>query len=174
MDVKLLYNPDDWKFRSVGEKMLEWEPCPSRGWAPRPPTEQPRRTGKKCCYSRKSWGQYVAVFVWSPAHLSHTTLSIKWEVYFSKELCPLVVIVSSLCFCTYICRVGHGYTSSNHPKSTIKQITKTVNLRINRQSKRVFGYNIIIMSCLHHGYPWSSSATSSSRAHPVSAQNCCM
>ena len=27
VDVKLLYNPGDRKFRSVGEKMLEWGPC---------------------------------------------------------------------------------------------------------------------------------------------------
>ena len=34
--------------------------------------------------------------------LSHTTLSIKWEVYFSKELCPFVFIVSSLWFCMHM------------------------------------------------------------------------
>ena len=38
----------------------------------------------------------------SPTYLSHTTLSIKWELYFSKELCPPVVI-ASLCFCKYMC-----------------------------------------------------------------------
>ena len=36
--------------------MLEWEPCPSRGWAPRPPVEQPRRTGRKGCDSQRSCG----------------------------------------------------------------------------------------------------------------------
>ena len=30
----------------------EWELGPS----PRPPVEESRRTGKKCCYYRKSWG----------------------------------------------------------------------------------------------------------------------
>ena len=44
------------------EKVLEWEPCPNKGWAPRPPVEQPRRTGKKGCDIQKSGGQYVAVF----------------------------------------------------------------------------------------------------------------
>ena len=47
--------------------------------------------------ARRVGGQYVAVFVQSPTHLSHNntfvTLSNKvWEVYFSKELCPFVVI----------------------------------------------------------------------------------
>ena len=47
--------------------------------------------------------------------LSHTTLSIKWEVYFSKELCPLVFIVSSLWFCMYMYYVAiqHTYLNSN-------------------------------------------------------------
>ena len=120
------------KFESVGEKMLEWEPCPSRGWAPRPPVEQPIRTGKKYCYSQKNGGQYVAVLFslqltfctiiltirnplepfrikWkftklfcldvaqghmkgAPNETRTHPFRIKWEVYFSKELCPLVFI----------------------------------------------------------------------------------
>ena len=59
--VEQLYNPRGSKFRSVGEKMLEWEPCPSRGWAPRPPVELSRRTGMKGCDSHKNRGQYIAV-----------------------------------------------------------------------------------------------------------------
>ena len=119
MDVKLLYNPRDRKFRSVGEKMLEWEPCPIRGWVPRPPVEQPRRTGKKYYYSLKSGGQYVAV-LFSLQLTSHTvkpfiTLSnfrIKLEVYFSKELCPLVLI-ASLCFCMHMWMYGCDYTAQS-------------------------------------------------------------
>ena len=42
--------------------------------------------------------QFCSVF----NSLSHTTLSMKWEVYFSKDLCPLVFI-ASLCFCMHIC-----------------------------------------------------------------------
>ena len=34
------------KLESVGEKVLEWEPCPSRGWAPSIPVEHPRRRGR--------------------------------------------------------------------------------------------------------------------------------
>ena len=66
---------------------------------PQVPVEQPGRTGKKGCDSQKSGGQYVAVFVRSPNHLSHSKtfrnpfeLS-KWEVYFSKELFPFVIII---------------------------------------------------------------------------------
>ena len=58
-----------------------------------------RTVGSICCSS-----------VQSPTHLSYNTFrnpfepfQIKWEVYFSKELCPLVFIVSSLCFRMYMC-----------------------------------------------------------------------
>ena len=109
MDVKLLYNPGDRKFKLVREKMLEWEPCPSRDWAPRPPVEQPRRTGKKCCYGQKSGGSICCNSVQSPTHLSHNNtlhnlfdpFQIKWEVYFSNELCSLVVIVLNM-FCMHM------------------------------------------------------------------------
>ena len=40
---------------------------------PRPPVEQPRRTGKKCCYGQKSRGHYVAV-VFSLQLTSHTII----------------------------------------------------------------------------------------------------
>ena len=117
MDVKLLYNPGERKFRSVGEKMLEWEPCPSRGWAPRPPVEQSRRTGKKCCYSQKSWGfnmlQFCSV---SNSPLTNNTFrnpfepfQIKWEVYFSKELCPLVFIVLNMFLHESVCEYVTGW-----------------------------------------------------------------
>ena len=48
------------------------EPCPSRGWAPRPPFEQPRRTGNKRCYDQKSGDQYVTVLF----SLQRTSLTI--------------------------------------------------------------------------------------------------
>ena len=70
--------------------------------SPQAPVEQPKRTGKKGCDSQKSWGSICCSLCSISNSLSHTTLSIKWEVYFSKELCPLVVI-ASLCFCMYMC-----------------------------------------------------------------------
>ena len=42
-----------------------------RGWAPRPPVEQPRRTRKKHFYGHKSGSQYVAV-LFSLQLTSHT------------------------------------------------------------------------------------------------------
>ena len=92
------------------EKMLESEPYPSRGWAPRPPVKQLRKTGNKCCCSQKSWGvnmlQFCSV---SNKPLTDNTFrnpfepfQIKWELYFSKELCPLVFIVLNMFLHTYV------------------------------------------------------------------------
>ena len=66
-----------------------------------PPVEQPRRTGKKGCDSQKSGGSICCCSVQSPTHLSHNNtlrnpfepFQIKWEVYFSEELCPLVFFI---------------------------------------------------------------------------------
>ena len=44
------------------KKMLEWEACPNRVWAPEPPVEQPMRTGKKGCDSQKSGGVNMLQF----------------------------------------------------------------------------------------------------------------
>ena len=43
--------------------------------------------------------------------VSHTTLSIKWEGYFSKELCPLVFIVLTIFPCI-VAYVLCGYATS--------------------------------------------------------------
>ena len=58
--VKVLYNSVHKKFNQL-EKDAGMRNMSQRGWAPRSPVEQPRRTGKKRCYGHKSGGQYVAV-----------------------------------------------------------------------------------------------------------------
>ena len=42
-----------------------------RGYAHRPPVEQPRRTGKKRCYGHRSGGQYVTVLFGLQLPLTH-------------------------------------------------------------------------------------------------------
>ena len=51
---------------------------------PRPPVEQPRRTGKNAVMANRV-GVNMLLFCSVSNSLSHTTLSIKWEVYFSKN-----------------------------------------------------------------------------------------
>ena len=59
-DVELLYNSVYRKFNQLEIRCGRENQHPAE-WAPRPPVEQPRRTGKKHCYGHKSGGQYVAV-----------------------------------------------------------------------------------------------------------------
>ena len=78
-----------------------------------------RRTGKKHCHGHKSGGPYVAVLFGLQLPLTVKPLSnpfepfqIKWEVYFSKELCRSSLLCrryDSACIC--VCIVGHGYTT---------------------------------------------------------------
>ena len=75
VDFEQLYKADEdrksgsWR-EDAGKRNMS-----QRGWAPRPPVEQPRRTGKKRCYGHKSGGQYVAVLFRSPTP-SHTVKSL--------------------------------------------------------------------------------------------------
>ena len=112
VDVKLLYNPSNRKFRSVGEKILEWEPCSSRGWAPRPPVEQPRKTGKKGCDSQKSWGEVnMLQSLFGLQLTSHTvkpfvTLSNPFELrerYIFLKNCVRSSLLCWICFGVYMC-----------------------------------------------------------------------
>ena len=92
--------------------------------SPRPPVEQPRRTGKKRCYGHKSGGQYVAV-LFSLQLTSHTvkplvTLSNPFKYseryIFSKELCLRSSLLlcrryDSACICICIC----FFVAMQHP-----------------------------------------------------------
>ena len=101
--IKLLYNPGDRKFRSVGEKMLEWEPCLSREAGPPGPwLSSPGERERKAVIARRVWGSICCSLCSVSNSLSHTTLSIKWEVYFSKELCLLVFIVLNMFLHAYV------------------------------------------------------------------------
>ena len=113
VDVKQLYNPVlqevrvGWRseFGVSGCSSRSENQVPAEAGPSGPPIEQPRRTRKKCCYSQKTWGSICYSFVQPPTHLSHINLSqpfqIKWEVYFSKEVCPLVIIVLTMLLHAY-------------------------------------------------------------------------
>ena len=60
VDVEQLYNSVHRKFNELEIRCGRENQHPAE-WAPRPPVELPRRTGKKRCYGLKSRGQYVAV-----------------------------------------------------------------------------------------------------------------
>ena len=100
---------------------------------PQAPAEQSRRTGKKRrCGHKSGGGSICCSSVRCPTHLSHTTLSIKWEVYFSKELCRSSLLChryDSVCICICVCIVGHGYaTQYDNKYSEIKIMVSSIRI----------------------------------------------
>ena len=80
-----------------------WEPALStEAGSSGPQLSSPGEWKRHTAMARGAGGQYVAVFDQSPTNLSHTTLSIKLEAYFSKERCPLVVIVLNMFLHAYV------------------------------------------------------------------------
>ena len=79
--VKQWYNPvrqtvrESWS-QLVGDKMLQWEPAPSRGlWALRTSDWAAKQNEKEVLLKTKELGGNMLQFVQSPTHLSHITLS---------------------------------------------------------------------------------------------------
>ena len=99
--VKLLYNPGDRKFSSVGEKCWNENHVPAEAGPPGPRLSSPRERERKAVIARRDWWSICCSLCSVFNSLSHTTLSMKWEVYFSKEVCPLVFIASSW-FCMHM------------------------------------------------------------------------
>ena len=64
---------------------------PAEAGPPGPRLSSPGEQERNTVIARRVGGSICCSSVQSPTHLSHTILSIKWVVYFSKELCPLVV-----------------------------------------------------------------------------------
>ena len=97
---QLVWRPDQLVRRYWNENMSQ------RGWALRPPVEQPRRTRTTHGDVRRGWGgQYVAVFVQSPTPSHTQPFQIKWEVYFFKEVFARLhycVNMYSVCICVYM------------------------------------------------------------------------
>ena len=114
--VEKLYNTVHRKFnqleiRRVGEKMLDWGTCPREAGHPGPRLSSPVERERNAVMANRVGVNMLRLCSVSNS-LSHTTLSIMWAVYFSKELCR-----SSSLFRRYdyaricVCIFGHGYTT---------------------------------------------------------------
>ena len=68
--VEQLYNSVHRKFNQLEMRCGRENQHPAE-WAPRPPVEQPWRTGKKRGYGHKSGGQYDAVLFGLQLPLTH-------------------------------------------------------------------------------------------------------
>ena len=118
VDVKIFYNSVHRKFnelgiRRVGDKMLEWGTCPREAGPPGPRLSSPGERERNAVMAIRV-GVNMSQFCSVSISLSHTTLSIKWEVYFSKELCRSSLLCRcyySACICICACIVVHGYTT---------------------------------------------------------------
>ena len=102
-------------------KMLDWGTCPREAEPPGPRLSSPGERERNAVMANRV-GVNMLQFCFSNS-LSHTTLSIKWEVYFSRELCRSFLLCrcydfASACIC--VCIVGHGYTTKHY---RIKSIT---------------------------------------------------
>ena len=80
--------------RPVGDKMLDWGTCPLEAGPPGPQLSSPGEWERNAVMANRV-GVNMLQFCLVSNFLSHTTLSIKWEVYFSKDLCRS----SLLCHC---------------------------------------------------------------------------
>ena len=85
---------------------------------PQAPGWAAQENGKERLWLPEEWGSICCSSVQSPTHLSHNNtfrnpfepFQRKWEVYFSKELCPLVFIVLTMFPCI-VAYVLCGYTT---------------------------------------------------------------
>ena len=115
--VELLYNSVHWKFnqleiRRVGEKILDWGICPREPGPPGPRLSSPGKREKNTVVAI-GVGVNMLQFCSVPNSLSHTTLSIKWEVYFSKELCRSSLLCRCndyACICIWVCNTNYIQT----------------------------------------------------------------
>ena len=77
--------------------------CWNENHVPGPQLSSPEEWERKAVIASEVGGVSMLQFCSVSNSLSHTTLSIKWEVYFSKELCPLVVVLTMFpCIVTYV------------------------------------------------------------------------
>ena len=104
------FKTPDWVV-AVGEKMLEWGTCPREAGLPGPRLSSPGERERNTVMAIRV-GVNMLQFGLVSNSLSHTTLSIKWEVDFSKELCRSSLLChhyDSACICA--CIVVHSYTT---------------------------------------------------------------
>ena len=95
--------------------MLDWGTCPREAGPPGPRLSSLGERERNAVMANRV-GVNMLQFCSVSNSLSRTTLSIKWEVYFSKELCRsslLCLRYDSACIC--VCIVGHGYITAGRP-----------------------------------------------------------
>ena len=126
--------------QSVGDHMSWREDAglrnmSQRGWAPMPPVEQPGELERNTVIANRV-GVDMLQFCLVSNSLSHTTLSMKWEVYFSKELCRSSLLCrryDSACICIrWLYNMNMSGQSESQPGGQ-KTLYFAIMLWLNRQ-----------------------------------------
>ena len=123
------------EIRPVGEKRLERRTCPREAGPPDPRLSSPGERERNAVMTIRVGGAICCSSVRSSTPSHSKTFSnplepfqIKWEVYFSKELCRSSLLCrryDSACRC--VCTVGHGYiTPGSIPGRVIPKPLKVV------------------------------------------------
>ena len=111
VDVQLLYNSVHRKFNQLEIRCGRENQHPER-LSPQAPSWAAQENGKETPLWPIEWGSICCSSVQSPTPSHIQPFQIKWEVYFSKELCRWSLLChryDSACIC--VCIVGHGYTT---------------------------------------------------------------
>ena len=93
------------EIRPVGEKMLDWGTCPRETEPPGLRLSSPGERERNAVMANRV-GVNMLQFCSVSNSLSHTTLSIRWEVNFFKRLCRSSLLLcryDSACICRCIC-----------------------------------------------------------------------
>ena len=108
VDVERLYNPSEDKksvsWRSDELEIRRWieDHVPER-LGPQAPGWAAQENGKETRLWPEDWGSICSSSFRSTISSHTQPFQIKWEVYFSKELCRSSIIVSLLWFCMHMC-----------------------------------------------------------------------
>ena len=144
--VELLYNSVHRKFNELEKRCGRENQHPAE-WAPSWATQE---NGKETLLWPIERGVNILQFCSVSNPLSHTTLSIKWEVDFSKELCCSSLLCrryDSACRCICECIIVHGcdYTTVSNRSIWLTDGTLTVTDTPVQSRLNSYGNNVIML-----------------------------
>ena len=108
--VEVLYNSVHRKFNQLETRCGRENQHPER-LGPQAPSWAAQENGKETRLWPVEWGSICCSSVWSPTPSHTQPFQIKWEVYFSKDLCRSSLLRRHYDYVLCVCIVGHGYTT---------------------------------------------------------------
>ena len=131
MNVNLLYNPVRQEVPASWSRCWNENHVPEEAGLPGPRFSSPGERERNAAVARRVRGSICCSSVQSPTHLTDNTFHnpfepfrIKWEVYFSKELGPLVLIVLNMFLYAYVYIVVSRLYNNDRKVACSKYYTK--------------------------------------------------